>query len=90
MTLTPFEIIFSLLIFVFAVFPVRFLYYLKSHPEKIKEYAVRPTHKKSFANFSFGFWVSLFFRYILSLFLSGPVWLPLILLWLTVSDFQPG
>lgn len=46
MTLTPFEIIFSLIIFVFAVFPVGFLYYLKSYPEKIKEYAVRPTRQK--------------------------------------------
>lgn len=46
MTLTPFEIIFSLIIFVFAVFPVGFLYYLKHHPEKIDEYAVRPTRQK--------------------------------------------
>lgn len=55
MTLTPFEIIFSLLIFVFAVFPVGFLYYLKSHPERIKEYAVRPTHKKIVCKLLFWF-----------------------------------
>lgn len=75
---------------ILAVFPVIFLYYLKHHPEKIDEYAVRPTRQKSFTNFSFGFWVSPSFLYTSSLFLSVLVWLPLILLWLTVSDFQPG
>ena len=31
---------------ILAVFPVIFLYYLKHHPEKIDEYAVRPTRQK--------------------------------------------
>ena len=75
---------------ILAVFPVIFLYYLKHHPEKIDEYAVRPTRQKIVHKLLFWFLgFSVFSVYLLA-FSIGLVWLPLILPWLTVSDFQPG